>query len=46
MKVVGDVAFYDDKTRADVYLPDAKNFDTIVYFHGGGMTEGSKTAQT
>ena len=42
MKVVGDVAFYDDKTRADVYLPDAKNFDTIVYFHGGGITEGSK----
>ena len=30
---------------ADVYLPEENGFDTIVYFHGGGMTEGSKNGE-
>ena len=26
----------------DVYLPDAKKFPVFVYFHGGGIINGSK----
>ena len=26
----------------DIYLPKKKGYDTIVYFHGGGLTSGDK----
>ena len=28
----------------DVHLPDSKEFSTFVYFHGGGLENGNKTA--
>ena len=32
-----------DRCRMDVYYPlDKKNFSTVVWFHGGGLTGGSK----
>lgn len=33
----------DAKKRLDLYLPDAKNFRTVVYIHEGGMTQGDKS---
>lgn len=27
----------------DVYIPETKGFKTIVYFHGGGLVEGSRS---
>ena len=33
--------------RLDAYLPcDCQNFDTIVHFHGGGLTSGDKSDAT
>lgn len=29
--------------KLDIYLPEGKNFDTIVWFHGGGIEEGDKS---
>jgi acetyl esterase/lipase len=32
-----------ERCKLDVYLPgDAKNFATLVWFHGGGLTQGDK----
>lgn len=41
MEKVTDITYYKDK-KLDFYLPDGKDFKTIVYFHGGGMVEGTK----
>lgn len=41
MKKVTDIIYFKDK-KLDFYLPDGKDFKTIVYFHGGGMVEGTK----
>lgn len=33
-----------DRCRLDVYVPtDKKNFSTVVWFHGGGLTGGKKS---
>lgn len=29
--------------KLDLYLPDAENFPTFLYFHGGGLEKGDKT---
>lgn len=45
MSVLKDIIYnekYED-CRLDLYLPPSKGFDTIVYFHGGGLTGGHKT---
>ena len=31
--------------RADLYLPEGKNFPLVVYFHGGGMEGGDKAEE-
>lgn len=31
-----------DKQCMDIYLPDATEFKTILYFHGGGLESGDK----
>lgn len=53
-KILTDIPYYDEATRnsdayikercvLDIYYPtNMKNFATIVWFHGGGLTGGSK----
>ncbi|MBQ3505238.1 MAG: alpha/beta hydrolase [Clostridia bacterium] len=41
MKAQKDI-FYRDDCALDVYLPDSADYETIVYFHGGGMEHGDK----
>ena len=31
-----------ERCKLDLYLPSSKNFKTIVWFHGGGLTSGEK----
>lgn len=45
MKKLENIAYKDtghEKHLLDVYLPDAEEFPVFVYFHGGGITSGSK----
>lgn len=43
MKIYENVAYGElAEQRLDVYLPDTKNFPTVVHFHGGGMETGDK----
>jgi acetyl esterase/lipase len=38
-----DDAYQQERCKLDLYFPeDAQNFPTIVWFHGGGLTSGSK----
>lgn len=43
MKIIKDLSYdcFDD-CKLDIYLPEKENFETIVYFHGGGLTSGHK----
>ncbi|MBQ7879038.1 MAG: alpha/beta hydrolase [Clostridia bacterium] len=41
MKVQKDV-FYTKDCALDIYLPDCAEYETVVYFHGGGMENGDK----
>lgn len=34
---------YRNNLKIDVYLPKVNNFKTLVYFHGGGLVEGSRS---
>ena len=37
-------AYQNDRCRLDVYYPTGvKNFPTVVWFHGGGLTGGEKS---
>ena len=29
-----------EKTLVDIYLPETENFQTVVFFHGGGLEHG------
>jgi acetyl esterase/lipase len=43
--VVRDVAYVpdgDSKHRLDLHLPSGKGFATVLFIHGGGLTEGDK----
>lgn len=52
--IVKNIHYYDDKTNRsnayinercvlDVYIPkNVKNFPTVIWFHGGGLTGGQK----
>lgn len=42
MKLIKDVAYLDN-LKLDLYIPDQKDFKTIICFHGGGIVEGDKT---
>ncbi|MBQ7642552.1 MAG: alpha/beta hydrolase [Clostridia bacterium] len=48
MKVIKDVLYgkYDDRCKLDMYLPDGEGYATIVWFHGGSLTSGSKADGT
>jgi acetyl esterase/lipase len=37
-------AYQQERCKLDIYLPKkVKNFSTLVWFHGGGLTSGSKS---
>ncbi len=44
MSVLKDIIYSEkhEDCRLDLYLPPSNGFDTIVYFHGGGLTGGHK----
>lgn len=45
MQIIRDIAYAktdNPQQMLDLYLPDAENFSTFVYFHGGGIESGSK----
>ena len=47
MKEILDVQYSNyEETLVDIYLPENKNFTTIVNFHGGGLDHGSKSGAT
>ena len=50
MKVIKDIFYTPDNRPSqslDVYLPEGiENFPTFVYFHGGGIVNGSKSGKT
>ena len=35
-------AYQKSRCKLDLYLPPNKNFTTVVWFHGGGLTGGNK----
>ena len=44
MKKFLDVCYNEEtKQCLDIYLPDAQEFKTFVYFHGGGIQAGDKS---
>ena len=44
MKKFLDVCYNEEtKQCLDIYLPDAQQFKTFVYFHGGGIQSGDKS---
>lgn len=44
MKKISNVLYSekDEGNKLDLYLPDGEAFNTIVYFHGGGLEGGDK----
>jgi acetyl esterase/lipase len=43
--VVRDIAYLSDndsKHRLDLHLPNGRGFATVLFIHGGGLTEGDK----
>lgn len=50
MKILTDIPYVTDHAQVDtspahmldLYLPDTQNFPTFLYFHGGGLVNGSK----
>ena len=40
---VGNIAYRNERCNLDLRIPDnKKNFPTIVWFHGGGLSKGNK----
>lgn len=39
-----DFVYYKNN-KVDVYIPNKPNFTTIIYFHGGGLVEGSRSQE-
>ncbi len=35
--------YIENRCRLDIYYPETKDFTTVVWFHGGGITSGSKS---
>ena len=45
--VITNIKYGDkDNNLLDVYFPNNKNFQTIIYFHGGGLEAGDKQDKT
>lgn len=47
MKIYSDIIYggrnkNDENLKLDMYIPSEVGFDTIVYFHGGGLSGGTK----
>lgn len=43
MKLISDISYGSlNEQKLDLYIPDCENYDTFVYFHGGGIENGSK----
>ena len=43
MKFLENIAYAEfESCKYDMYLPDAENFSTVIFFHGGGLTSGNK----
>jgi len=43
MKEILDLQYSNyENTLVDIYLPETENFQTIVYFHGGGLEHGAR----
>ncbi len=34
--------YIESRCRLDIYYPETKDFTTVVWFHGGGITSGNK----
>lgn len=46
MKKINDLSYGEHPLqKLDIYLPDAKSVPLLIYFHGGGLTEGDKSQQ-
>ena len=48
MKIYNDIVYggrnkNDDNLKLDMYIPNKSGYDTIVYFHGGGLSGGTKS---
>ena len=42
MKVINDIKYANrDNAYFDLYLPESDSFDLLIWFHGGGLEEGS-----
>ena len=47
MKEIKNVQYGNLKEQAlDIYLPNGKDFTTVIYFHGGGIENGDKTFES
>ena len=47
MKEFLDIYYTEEKhpmQMLDIYLPDAESFPVFIYFHGGGLESGNRTA--
>lgn len=42
MKTIHDVPYDAIGNKLDIYLPENDTFDTVVFFHGGGIVSGDK----
>lgn len=46
MKEILDLQYSNhEKTLVDLYLPETENYQTIMYFHGGGLNHGAKRSE-
>ena len=46
MKIVLDICYNKENNQyLDICLPDADEFDVVLYFHGGGLKTGDKSNQ-
>ncbi len=49
MKTVFDIPYVENASPMqllDVYLPEGEGFDTLIWFHGGGLEAGSRKSNT
>ena len=45
MREFHDIPYGENPSqKLDIYLPEADTFDVFLYFHGGGLTKGSKSS--
>ena len=45
MRIFKDIQYKEyEYCQLDMYLPEKSEFDTIVWFHGGGLTAGDKSS--